>query len=73
MRGKALRQYFACQLNWANNAVTLPQMVDTNDDRHPDMTFGAAMTTVENILKDPNSSLAELEYAKNICDSINNM
>ncbi len=73
MRGKALRQYFACQLNWANNAVTPSQMVDTDYDDHPDMTFGAAMTIVENILRNPHSSLAELEHAKNICDSINNM
>jgi len=31
------------------------------------------MTIVENILRNPDSSLTELEHAKNICDSINNM
>ncbi|TET64675.1 VWA domain-containing protein [Candidatus Bathyarchaeota archaeon] len=73
MRRKALRQCFACWLNWANDAVTMSQMVDTNYDGHPDMTFGDAMTIVENILRNPHSILAELEYAKDVCDSINNM
>jgi len=70
---RALKQCLACWLNWANGAVTMSQMVDTDYNGIPDMTFGNAMTIVEDILRDPSSSWQELENAKNICDSINNM
>jgi len=73
MRTRALKQCLASWLNWADDAVTPSQMVDTDYDGHPDMTFGDAMTIAENILRNPNSSQEELEHAKNICDSINNM
>ena len=73
MRTRALKQCLASWLNWADNAVTPSQMVDIDYDGHPDMTFGDAMTIVENILRNPDSSREELEHAKNICDSINNM
>jgi len=73
IRTRALKQCLASWLNWADGATTMTQMVDTNYDGIPDMTFGDAMTIVEDILRDPNSSREELEYAKNICDSINNM
>jgi len=73
MRTKALKQCLASWLNWANDAVTMSQMVDTDYNGVPDMTFGAAMTIVEDILRDPTSSLSDLEYGKDICDSINNM
>jgi len=70
---RALKQCLACWLNWANGATTMSQIVDTNYNGVPDMTFGDAMAIVEDILRDPNSSWSDLEYAKDICDSINNM
>ncbi|MDH5451392.1 MAG: hypothetical protein OEX77_10965, partial [Candidatus Bathyarchaeota archaeon] len=73
MRTRALKQCLASWLNWADGAVTPTQMVDINYDGHPDMTFSDAMTIAENILRNPNSTREELEHAKNICDSINNM
>jgi len=73
MRTRALKQSLACWLNWADGAVTPSQMVDTNYDKVPDTPFGEAMHTVEEILRDPNSSRSALEHAKDICDSINNM
>jgi len=73
MRTRALKQCLASWLNWANGAVTMSQIVDTDYNGIPDMTFGNAMAIVENILRDPSSSWGDLEYAKNICDSINNM
>jgi hypothetical protein len=73
MRTRALKQCLASWLNWADGATTMTQMVDTNYDGVPDMTFGDAMTIVEDIVRDPNSSWSDLEYAKDICDSINNM
>jgi len=73
MRTRALKQCLASWLNWADGATTMTQMVDTNYDGIPDMTFGDAMEIVEDILRDSNSSWEDLEYAKNICDSINNM
>lgn len=73
MRTKALKQCLASWLNWANGATTMTQMVDTNYNGVPDMTFGNAMTIVENILRNPTSSSSDLEHAKDICDSINNM
>jgi len=73
MRIRALKQCLASWLNWADGATSMTQMVDTNYDGIPDMTFGDAMEIVENILRDSNSSWEDLEYAKNICDSINNM
>ena len=73
MYTRALKQCLASWLNWANGAVTMSGTVDTDYNGVPDMTFGDAMATVEDILRDPNSSWSDLEYAKDICDSINNM
>jgi len=73
MYTRALKQCLACWLNWADNATTMSQMVDTDYDSVTDMTFGDAMTIVEDILRNPNSTWQDLEYAKDICDSINNM
>jgi hypothetical protein len=73
MYTRALKQCLASWLNWADGATTMSQMVDTNYDKVPDMAFGDAMTIVEDILRDPNSTWHDLEYAKDICDSINNM
>ena len=48
-------------------------MVDTNYDGIVDSVFNDAIRTAEDILRDPEASNAELESAKDICDSINNM
>ena len=51
----------------------LDDMVDTGYDGITDMTFKDALKTAEDRILDPNSSNDDLEGAKSICDSINNM
>jgi VCBS repeat-containing protein len=73
MRERATQQLLASWLNFANGAVTQDMMVDTDRDGVADTTFMDAMAEVESILGDEDATKEELEHAKDICDSINNM
>jgi len=63
----------ATLLNLAANPGYLSQPVDTDGDGVPDTVFSAAIAQVETILLNPNSTTADFELAKDICESINNM
>jgi hypothetical protein len=65
MEIRARQQCFGSMLNYANGAITLEQMVDTDWDGVPDMTFSDAMDDA--LYGD------DYENNKDICDSINNM
>ncbi|MCK4783240.1 MAG: right-handed parallel beta-helix repeat-containing protein [Desulfobacteraceae bacterium] len=73
IRGRATQQLLASWLNFANGAVKMGDMVDTNYDGIVDSLFEDAIRIAEGILRDPEASGTELEQAKDICDSINNM
>jgi hypothetical protein len=66
---RAVQQFLASWLNYANGAVALDSMVDTNYDSFADMRFKDAMSTAEDIILYG----SDYELAKDICDSINNM
>ena len=65
MEQRATQQCLASMLNHANSAVATYEMVDTDYDGVPDMTFEDAM----------DDALQGTDFLnnKNICDSINNM
>ena len=73
MRERATQQLLASWLNFANGAVTLDMMVDTDRDGIADTIFMDAMAEVESILGDDDATKEEFEQAKDICDSINNI
>jgi len=72
MLNRSVQQCLACWLNWANGAVGMGDMVDTDWDGQPDMTFSEAMTRVEDLIANGDGK-QDYEKAKDICDSINNM
>ncbi len=72
MLNRSVQQCLACWLNWANGAVGMGDMVDTNWDGQPDMTFSDAMALVEDLIANGDDK-QDYEKAKDICDSINNM
>jgi len=69
MEERAKQQLLASWLNFANGAVGVDDMVDTNYDGIGDMKFKEAVKLAEDILING----GDYEQAKNICDSINNM
>ncbi|MFC1919068.1 NosD domain-containing protein [Chloroflexota bacterium] len=73
MRERAVQQLLASWLNFANGAVNMGDMVDTDYDGITDTMFEDAIWTAEEILRNPDASDNQLELAKDICDSINNM
>jgi uncharacterized repeat protein (TIGR01451 family) len=71
MLDRSVQQCLACWLNWANGAVDLSELVDTDWDGEPDTTFGEAMAIVEDLIANGDGK-DDYERAKDICDSINN-
>jgi hypothetical protein len=69
MYEKAVQQLLATWLNFVSDG---DQLVDTNGDTVPDTLLSEAISIVEDILNDPNSTHQDLEYAKDLCDTINN-
>lgn len=65
------RQLLAVWLNFANGAVALNDLVDTNGDRVLDDTFGDAVDKAEAVRLNPGSSRSEIERQKNIIERIN--
>jgi hypothetical protein len=72
MLNRSVQQCLACWLNWANGAVNLSELVDTDWDKEPDTPFGDAMALVEDLIINGEGK-DDYERAKDICDSINNM
>jgi subtilisin family serine protease len=64
-------QLLAAWLNFANGALDLTEMVDTNGDGLDDMTFGAALSAAEAVRLNPAATRAQLEAQKNILERIN--
>jgi len=63
-------QLLAAWLNFANGAIGLGDLVDTNGDGVDDSTFGAALLTAENIRNNPASTRAQLLAQKNVLERI---
>ena len=67
------RQLLAAWLNFANGAVDLDELVDTNFDGVPDTVLLTALTTAESVRLNPASTDAQLLAQKDILESINLM
>ncbi len=67
------RQLLAAWLNFANGAIGLLELVDTDGDGTADTTFWAAVAAAEAVRLDPTSTPAELEEQKNILERVNLM
>jgi FtsP/CotA-like multicopper oxidase with cupredoxin domain len=65
------RQLLTSWLNFANGAIGLGDLVDTDGDSVPDMTFADVMTTAEAVRLDVNATAAQLEAQKDILDRLN--
>jgi len=72
MLNRSVQQCLACWLNWANGAVGMDDMVDTDWDGQPDTRFSDAMARVEDLIANGDDQ-QDYELAREICDSINNM
>jgi hypothetical protein len=65
------RQLLAAWFNFANGAVGLDELVDTDGDSIADTTFIDAVVAAESVRCDPMATDAELEQQKDILESIN--
>jgi hypothetical protein len=65
------RQLLAVWLNFANGAISLNELVDTDDNGNPDTPFAVAVATAETVRLDPTSTRAELLAQKDIIEAIN--
>lgn len=65
------RQLLAAWLNFANGAVGLNDLVDTNGDLVPDTTFAAAVAAAETVRSNPAATKAQLLAQKDILERIN--
>ncbi len=63
-------QLLAAWLNFANGAVGLDELVDTNGDGVVDTAFDDAVATAEAVRLNPNHTRAQLEAQKNILQRI---
>ena len=67
------RQLLAAWLNFANGAVGLTELVDTDGDDLPDTTFWNALQGAEAVRTDAAATRSELEAQKDILELINTM
>ena len=67
------RQLLAAWLNFANGAIGLDELVDTDGDDITDTTFWDALQTAEAVRLDPAATRADLEAQKDILELINTM
>jgi PKD domain len=65
------RQLLAAWLNFANGAVALTELVDTDGNGTADTTFWAAVQAAEAVRLDPTATRSQLEAQKNILEQIN--
>ena len=65
------RQLLAAWLNFANGAINLDTLVDTDGDLVPDTTFSDIVSTAESARLNPATSSEELEYHKDLLELIN--
>jgi hypothetical protein len=70
-KDQLLRQLAAAWMNYANGAIALDDLVDTDGDKIPDTLFSQVLTTAENVCNDANSSESDLEEQKGILDNVN--
>jgi hypothetical protein len=73
MRPKAQAQLLSAWLNFASGAVGWDELVDTDRDGAPDMSFHAVMEQAEAILLNPDASHEELVRAKDLVEAANLM
>lgn len=64
-------QLLAAWLNFANGAVEWDEMIDIDGDSVPDMAFYEVMSAAETVRLDPGATKDDLEYWKDILESIN--
>jgi hypothetical protein len=64
------QQALAAWLNFANGAIKLDTLVDTDGNGTLDSTFGAAMLTAETIRINPASTVAQVKAQKDIVERI---
>lgn len=67
------RELIAVWLNFANGAVGLAELVDTDGNGTPDTSFVTAVTAAETVRLDRGATKAQLEAQKNILERINQM
>ena len=65
------RALLTAWLNFANGALDLGELVDTDGDGVADTAFGSVLAAVEAVRVDPNHTRAALEAQKNILERIN--
>jgi hypothetical protein len=65
------QQLIAVWLNFANGALDLDELVDTNGDRVADTRFEDVVRHAEAVRLDPASTTAQLNAQKNILERIN--
>lgn len=65
------QQLVAVWLNFANGALDLDELVDTDGDGTADTAFGDAVATAEAVRLDPNATTAEFNEQKDILEQIN--
>lgn len=65
------RQLLAAWLNFANGAIDLTTLVDSDGDGTPDTAFGDVIGHAEDVRLDPNSARGELEAQKDLLEDIN--
>jgi PKD domain len=65
------RQLLTAWLNFANGAIALTQLVDTNGDRVPDTPFVTVMSNAETVRLNPAATEDQLENQKDILEGIN--
>ncbi len=68
---KLARQLLAAWLNWANGAMELHELVDTDFDGVADTPFSDAVTTAEEVLLNPVYSDADRLAQEDVLESIN--
>lgn len=67
------QQLLAAWLNFANGAIGLTELVDTDGDTVPDTTFADAITAAEAVRLDPTATRDQLEEQKDILERINTL
>ena len=65
------RHLMSAWLNFAHGGFAWDEMVDTDWDGMPDTLFSEALTTAEMVRLDPDATREDLEYQKDILESIN--
>ncbi|MEF8979215.1 MAG: PKD domain-containing protein [Haloarculaceae archaeon] len=73
VRGRARGETLAAWLNFASGAVGWNERIDTDGDGEAETPFNEVMTEVESVLRDPDATQEEVEQARDIAESVNNL